>query len=214
MPRKPVVPSPNHPYHVTARCINRERFSLPLDIVWSIFEDYLYLIAIGYQVRIHCFVLMPNHFHLMVSTPQANLGQAMLYLLRETSREINRLSGRINQTYGGRYHKSLISSHHYFMCAYKYVYRNPVRAKLSHAVEDYPFSTLAGLCGRRRLLIPTVEDALLFTPGIDDRHISWLNTEPKAGHDEEMRLALKRPYFAFETPRKTGRESELKTTLL
>lgn len=75
---------------------------------WSVMGDYLYLTTHLFSLEILSFVLMGNHFHLLVRAPQANISPAMNYFMRETSREVSRLSGRINQTYGGRHHKSVV----------------------------------------------------------------------------------------------------------
>ncbi len=214
MPRKRVPPNPDFPYHVTARCINREWFRIELPEVWSLMTDYLYLTSHLFSLEIQSFVLMSNHFHLVVRTPQANLSTAMNYFMRETSREITRKSGRINQTYGSRFHRSLITSHHYYMNVYKYVYRNPVRAGLCARVEDYPFSTLHGLLGQRKMLIPMVEDTLLFNPSLDERHMKWLNTKSLSSHEEEIRKGLKRAVFSLVAGKNSGRPSELETRLI
>jgi putative transposase len=214
MPRKIVPPNIDHPYHVTARCHNREWFELPLPQVWNVMENYLFLVSKLYEIKIHAFVLMPNHFHLLISTPSANLGETMRYFMRESSREINRLSGRINQTYGSRYHCSLVPSFHYYMTVYKYIYRNPVRASLCELVEEYPFSTLNGLLGQRPLFIPLADDQLIFSPQFSDSTISWLNQKTETGLDEEVRIALKRPTFSFSTDRNTGKPSVLESSLL
>ncbi len=214
MPRKSVPMVPDAPYHVTARCINKEWFRLPLPTVWSIMEDYLYFVAGAFQVNIHAFVLMSNHFHLIITSPRGNLSETLLYFMRETSREISRTSGRINQTYGTRNHKSCIGNHHYFMNTYKYVYRNPVRAGVVSAVEEYPYSTLHGACGLSRLIIPLVEDTILFSPDFDQGVIDWLNTSPDPAWEQEVRLALRKPSMDFNTDRKTGRPSDLEKNLL
>lgn len=164
MPRKKVPISPKDPYHITARCINRDWFLVKLPTVWDVMSDYLFLCHYLFKLNIHSFVLMPNHFHLLVTAPEGNLSQFLLYFMRETSREITRLSGRINQTYGTRNHKCLIKNYRYYMNCYKYVYQNPIRANLSSTVEAYPYSTLAGLLGLTCLTIPVAEDQLLFNP--------------------------------------------------
>jgi len=214
MPRRRVPISAIHPYHINARCINREWFKIPLPAVWSLMEDYLYLVAHLYTLQIHSFVLMSNHFHWLLTAPEGNLSAALNYFMRETAREISRLSGRINQTYGSRNHKTLICSHHHFVDAYKYVYRNPVRAGICERVEDYPYSTLHGLVGRQRLAIPLCEDKLLFTPAYDEKTLLWLNKKPKEGHEEEMRKVLRRPVFELVTDRKTQKPSGLELELL
>ena len=214
MPRKQVPIIAGDPYQITARGLNREWFDLPMDTVWSIMEDYLYLIHQAYQVRLHAFLLMSNHFHLMISAPDNNLSEALLYFMRETSKEITRLSGRINQTYGARNHKTHLGNVHYFMNTYKYVYQNPVRAGIVARVEEYRYSTIHGLCGLNRLIIPLESDTLLFNPQFDESVLAWLNTKPDPKHVDEMRRALRHPKFELKKSRKNGKASELEKLLL
>lgn len=154
---------------------------------------HLYFVHHGFGAQIHSFVLMSNHFHLLMSTPMANVSETMGYFMRETSRAITRSSGRINQTYGGRYFRCLIGSHHHFLNAYKYFYRNPVEAQVVKRAEDYPYSTLHGLLGRSKLLVPVREDSFLF----DDLNgtLAWINRDVDRGDWECVRKALHRRSF-------------------
>jgi putative transposase len=193
MPRPLRIFSAAHPYHVTARCINRDWFKIPKEIVWSLFCDHLYFATHAYTARIHAFVLMSNHFHLIVSTPEANIDKIMWYLMTEVSRGITLEAGRINQTFGGPYYASLIRSDHYYLHAYKYLYRNPVDAQLAERVEDYKYSTLNALLGRSSLSIPLLADDLLFEN--IERTLAWLNTDYKMDDREHIRLALRKKEF-------------------
>jgi REP element-mobilizing transposase RayT len=199
--------SPEYPVHVSARTNNRDWFSLPLEEVWAIMEDYLFFLHRAFGIQIHSFVLMSNHFHLIVTCPDANLSQAMCYFLRETSKQIARQSNRTNHLYGNRYFRSQIRSHHYYLHAYKYIYRNPIRAGLCKRVEEYPFSTLAGLLGLRKIVVPVCEDATLFSSV--EKTLCWLNEEPDPNRTEAIRLALKRPVYEYKVLRRLGRSSDL-----
>lgn len=77
MPRARAILQSEFPYHVTARCINREWFNVPMDKVWKIFCEELTRSHDVHNLQIHSFVLMSNHFHLIASTPEANISQAM-----------------------------------------------------------------------------------------------------------------------------------------
>ncbi len=200
MPRKKFFPTDLYPYHVTVRSHNKEWFDLPMIDVWDIFSRYLYFITMAYGVRIHAFVLMSNHFHMLITTPNANLDQAMNYLLREVSKAINRENGNINQVFGGPYHWSVIKSRIYYEFAYKYVYRNPVEARICSRVESYPYSTLRGLMGLDRLPFPAFDNMnLISNPA---QRLSWLNSPyPDIEILETIRNALKKQEFELEPER-------------
>jgi REP element-mobilizing transposase RayT len=212
MARRKHYPTDRYPYHVTARAWNKEWFPLPLDESWKIYSHYLFLITLMYNVRIHAFVLMNNHFHMLITTPEANLSQAMNYLMREVSKATNRQSGRINQVFGGPYHRSVIKNRLYYQHAYKYVYRNPIEAGVSERVENYSFSTLRGLLGLEQLPFPAFDNNDLITN--PQAQLDWLNTPyPYPEMLEDMRRALKHEECEFYADKNTQQASLLKARL-
>ncbi len=212
MPRQKVEICPESPYHITGRTNNKDWFDLPMPIVWSIMEDYLYFISHAYGVKIHAFVLMNNHFHLIATFPRSNLSEAMNYFMRETSRTIAGLTGRINHIYGARFHRSRIDRYFYYTHAYKYLYRNPVEAGLCKRIEDYPYSTLHGLLGEARLIIPIEEDLMLFNDDVMD-NLKWLNTAPSTSNKAVVRAALRKKSFHLAKDPRTREDHSLNFNL-
>jgi putative transposase len=178
MGRKPFICHPDFPYHVTARCINRDWFSIEMPVVWSIMTTHLRFISFAYNIRIQSFVLMSNHFHLIVHAPDCNLSEAMRFFMSESSRDLRSLSTRINCTYGTRFHRSLLSTPQYFFHAYKYLYQNPVQAGICERVEDYPYSTLPALLGNARFDIPIYDDFNWSSLSSRVQTLDWLNRQP------------------------------------
>jgi putative transposase len=213
MARNPHIPSAEFPYHVCARRINREGFLSPLPEVWAIMEDQLFFIHRAYEVKIHSFVLMSNHFHLLISTPHANLSSVMNHFSHVTSKILNFESGHSNQNWGSRNHQTLVRSYNHFCHVYKYVYRNPVQAGIVGQVEDYKFSTLPALLGKTKASIPLVEDTILFGSDGLESVLGWLNTAPEEQHYKDMKRALKRR--EFKLPKKSWKRSphDLDSTL-
>jgi putative transposase len=207
MPRAKRKISDKYPYHISARCINRDWFKIPIDEVWEIFCDYLYLTKHAFGLEILSFVLMSNHFHMLVRTPKSNLSEAMNYFMREVSKEITRNSDRINQTFGGPYYASCITTNHYYLHAYKYVYRNPVEAGLCNQAEDYPYSTLSGLIGNSKLFIPASKDETLFSDfeGV----LKWINTAYEGDDKVRVQSALKKSQFTFPKNSNSGYKDRL-----
>src|SRR5437899_3858149 len=84
----------------------------------------------SWQVQAYC--LMPNHFHLVVETPQANLVAGMKWFLGTYTSRFNRRHKLFGHVFSGRY-KSLIvdgSGSGYLRTVCDYVHLNPARAKL------------------------------------------------------------------------------------
>lgn len=201
--------SPEFPYHVTGRVHNRNPFPLPLDEMWEIAQQRLFYLHRAFNFRILSFVLMPNHFHAILRTPDTNLSIGMGDFMRETAKEVNRRRHRLDQLWGKRFHCSILTQVPYFLNCYKYVYQNPLRAKLSKNVESYPFGTLSGLLGQQRLTIPLEEDTTLFEN--PEETLSWLNQPLHADHLETLRSALSTQIPRLRRNSKTGRACILST---
>lgn len=96
--------------------------------------------------RIHAYVLMPDHFHLVVETPHPNLVVGMKWLLGVYAAWFNRRHRSFGHLFSGRY-KSLIvdeSSNGYRKTACDYVHLNPARARLvkhTVALRSFPWSS-------------------------------------------------------------------------
>ena len=204
MPRKTLIRSAVHPYHVTGRCNNRDAFYCSSEEVWRVFSWHLSEAAKKFEIKIHAFVLMPNHYHLLVSTPKDDLGVVMQYFVLFLTKTLNAKTGRTGRVFGDRYHWSLIDTLDYFDYALKYIYRNPVKAGLSARVEDYPFSTLGGVLGSRRVLFPLhppAENQPLVPHGNLVEFLTWLNQPFRKEQDEAIRKGFKKKQF---TPSKTS----------
>jgi len=165
---------------------------VPTEEAWQILADQLYFTALSFGLIVHAFVVMPNHFHLLVSNPHGNLSPAMAWFMRETAREMNRRSGFFNQLWGSRFFRSEIRTKHYYRLAYKYIYRNPVKAKLTTNCQDYEFSTLGSKIGRFSAIVPVVDEMLMSdVEGV----LRWINEAPKATDEESVRRALRHSIF-------------------
>jgi len=204
MPRRPLIRTHEFPYHVTARSNNREWFSLPLATCWEIFENQLAKITKEYQAKILSFVLMSNHFHLLLWTPQANIDAMMNYFLREVSRTMGKKTGRINHIFGGRYKWCLIERNSYLAHAYRYVYRNPVAAGLVGRVERYSYSTVQELLGKRTSpyrIYDGENEINSYIPECIEERVRWLNTSFQPKEEDLIRRALRRAKFQFSKRR-------------
>jgi REP element-mobilizing transposase RayT len=98
----------------------------------------------GWQVQAYC--LMPNHFHLVMETPQANLVAGMKWFLGVYTSRFNRRHKLFGHLFSGRY-KSLVvdgSGNGYLKSMCDYVHLNPVRARLiaeDQRLEKYQWSS-------------------------------------------------------------------------
>ena len=99
-----------------------------------------------------CFVLMPNHFHLLVRTPRPNLSRGMQHLTSGYANWCSRRHRRPGHTFQGRFKSELIEDESYFWTVSRYIHLNPVRGKrpLADHPRDWPWSSYPGYDRRRR----------------------------------------------------------------
>jgi len=203
MARAKLILQSEFPYNIGARCINREWFQVPMTEVWTIFCEELADTIQKHGLLVHSFVLMSNHFHLIASTPDANIDKCMHRFMGRTSRRLTSKGNRINQTFAGRHFKCILHHPNYYLNAYKYNYRNPVTAKICQSVEEYPFSTLQAVLKGQSAPFPIAEDTTFaYDPA---GTMKWLNTEPEAQKLEAVRCGLKRQYFRSKKCRKSNK---------
>jgi putative transposase len=204
MPRRFVPITADLPYHITARTVNKEGFKIEMDEAWNIFLSQLKFSCFSFSIEVLAFVLMPNHFHLLCKCKEPNLDKFMHSFMLETSRHINFFSGRINQLYGGSYHKSLIRDLIYFETVYKYVYRNPVAAGLVDSVEKYKYSTLRSVIGLDVMRLPIHDDFFLSAINLD-HPIKWINESFGEQKSRMVKTALRHSVFKFPRNKNTKR---------
>jgi putative transposase len=145
MPRKARVEFPGAVYHLLDRGDRQEA------IFYDDADREQFLATLGQTCertgwRVHAFVLMTNHYHLLVETPQPNLVAGMrwfqtIYTVRFNRR--HRLSGHLFQ---GRYKSVVVDPEErgYFATLSDYIHLNPVRARMVSLQErlfDYRWSS-------------------------------------------------------------------------
>jgi REP element-mobilizing transposase RayT len=164
--------------------------------MWEIIGSECLNLNLVYGVQFHSLVLMPNHFHMLVTTPQHDLGASMQVFLSYVTRTSNLISGRSGHLFGGRYHWTLINNTRYFGNVYKYVYRNPVRANLCVTVENYPYSTLHGQVGLSPLPFPLYETRVGMEINLASlevhEQLKWLNSPFPKEEEELIRRGLRK----------------------
>ena len=156
MARLPRLTLPGYPHHVIQRGNNRQPiFASSAD--YQTLLDLLDENAKKFGVAIHAYVLMSNHFHLLV-TPQTadGLPQMMQAVGRRYVRYFNDRQKRSGTLWEGRYKSTLIQSERYLLACMSYIDLNPVRAGLVAQVRDYPWSSYGHYTGQRidKLITP------------------------------------------------------------
>jgi REP element-mobilizing transposase RayT len=94
--------------------------------------------------RVHAYVLMRNHYHFAVETPEPNLVQGMHWLQSTWATRFNRFRRERGHLFQGRYQALLVQDAAVLGRVVDYIHLNPVRAKIVEAeqVRNYRWSSL------------------------------------------------------------------------
>jgi putative transposase len=92
--------------------------------------------------RVHAYVLMPDHMHLVVAPREGgNVSQVMHSLKLYTARQIGALSGSKGGIWQARFYERALRTPKDVQEALAYVHDNPVNARLAKSPEDYNWSS-------------------------------------------------------------------------
>ena len=117
------------------------------------------------------YVLMSNHYHLLIELCGETLSDGVKWLNGEYVKWFNRVHERVGHLFQGRFHSPVIDGETYFEEVLRYVVLNPVRAKMVAHPAEYEWSSYratAGLCDAPEWL--AVDNALV--PFSDDRDVA------------------------------------------
>jgi putative transposase len=133
MARAPRIHIPGAWYHVTARGNERRA-------IFRAQGDYAQMILIleaaiaRFGLRLHGYVLMENHYHLILETPEGNLSRAMQWFNVSYSIWFNRRHRRIGHLFQGRFKAIIADPQEWGLELSRYVHLNPLRTR-SHAMS-------------------------------------------------------------------------------
>src|SRR5260370_1294251 len=120
------IERPGGRYHVTARG-NERKAIYRQDADRARFLQLLAELAERFGLRVHAYVLLDNHFHLLVETPEANLSRAMQWLNVSYSVWFNRRHDRVGHLFQGRFKAVVVEDDAGWQEVARYVHLNPVR---------------------------------------------------------------------------------------
>lgn len=97
-------------------------------------------------VRILCFCLMSNHFHLLIQQLEENgISEFMRRVLDSYTRYFNTKNERVGSLFQGKFKAKIVEKDEYLLYLTKYIHRNPMTLpKWKHYIQEYGFSSYPG----------------------------------------------------------------------
>ncbi len=114
-------------YHVMNR--GRRAENIYLDkLDYKAFAELLQEISEAWHIWIAAYCLMPNHYHMLVQTPDGNISRAMRHINGVYTQRFNRRHRLDGQLFRGRYKSILVNGDSYLLQLVRYIHRNPLKA--------------------------------------------------------------------------------------
>lgn len=181
MPRRLRAQPLGIPLHIIKRGNNRQA-CFYADEDYQFFLHHLGELAMRFKCEVHAYVLMTNHFHLLI-TPYMGRGASLLMKLlgQRYVQYVNKTYRRCGTLWDGRFRSSLVQSTRYVLACYRYIEMNPVRASMARHPGEYPWSSHAA--------------------NAEGKQVKWLVPHGEylaLGLTEETRRAAYRGLFASE----------------
>ena len=133
-------------YHVNTNAIREEPIFVT-DDDRSFFLRRLAHVTRKCGLRIHAYVLMTTHFHLLVETPRANLSLAMKLLNNVYALRFNEVHGHRGHLVRARFADTLVKSDAHFLEVARYLPLNPVRGGIVQHPAEWPWSSYCATAG-------------------------------------------------------------------
>ena len=133
-------------YHVTSRGNERKNI-VRSDKDRELFLKVLAETVEGYHIVCHAWVMMDNHYHLLLETPEANLSRALRHLNGVYTQKFNRRNSRTGHLFQGRYKAILVEKGTHLLELCRYVVLNPVRARMVNHPKEWKWSSYRATVG-------------------------------------------------------------------
>jgi REP element-mobilizing transposase RayT len=132
--------------------VDDDDYELFLKIVCKACRDY--------QVVLHDYCLMTNHFHLLVETKMDNLSLFMKHINSNYAIYANKKQKRSGHFWQGRFYSRYVVNDTYFYTLIRYIEQNPIEAGLVSMVGEYPY-TLGSVIANRQTPVPCTKKSKL-----------------------------------------------------
>jgi putative transposase len=141
LPRRARLSLPHVPLHIIQRGNNRQACFFA-DEDYRFYLDWLGKHADKTGCRVHAYVLMTNHVHLLISTERSEApGALMKGLGQRYVQYVNRTYRRSGTLWEGRYRSCLTQEEDYLLACQRYIELNPVRAGMAEHPAEYRWSS-------------------------------------------------------------------------
>lgn len=140
MPRKPRISLIGY-HHIINRGVEKRKVFLD-EKDFKQFEAFLCYYAKFYNITIHSYSLMDNHYHLLIEIENDNLSNFMRQINMNYAIYFNKKYKRSGHLWQGRFKSVYVTDEAYLYSLIQYIEQNPKRAKKVKNIQDYKYQSL------------------------------------------------------------------------
>ncbi|PHO11233.1 hypothetical protein CPG37_01970 [Malaciobacter canalis] len=139
MARRPRIEISGY-YHIVNRGVERR-------VVFYDKDDFEYFLSLlsdcceKFNITLHNYCLMNNHYHLLIEVKEGNLSKFMRYLNSIYAIYFNKKYKRSGHLWQGRFKSWYVANEAYLYILMRYIEQNPLKAKIVEKIEYYPYSS-------------------------------------------------------------------------
>ncbi len=219
MPRKIRIKNPGF-YHIINRGVARRSIFLE-DADYEMFLMLLKDMIKSYDIVLHTYCLMPNHYHILLETKQDNISDAIKDLNSYYAVYFNKKYKRSGHLWQGRFSSYFLYDDAHFWIVAKYIERNPITALMVTDISKYKYQSFSlwkqhvdhnDILENSKIKDMTIKEYEEYIS--TDLHVDALDTvyvSPKVvTKDGESKVLLKRLETFFELDRDINRDINIK----
>lgn len=201
-----------YPYHISTRTNNRS-FRFNKKKIIKIFAQVFDNAVKKYNVKIFHFVLMANHYHIILKIEEENLDRFFQYVNSRIAMKFNKITQRSGHLWGDRYKSTIVSTDEHYLRCIRYIYMNPVRAGIVKSPYNWENSTIHFHAFGKKVDVRVKEDEIFVILHGDINHNrnryfdDFMNLfADENNHEIEYRYLLRKNILGNETFKKSLEE--------
>lgn len=219
MARKDRITEPGC-YHIINRGVERRNVYLDPDD-YNFFILLLIKLSENYNIKVHSYCLMTNHYHILLETKENNISKAIQFLNDKYSKYFNKKYNRVGHLWQGRFTSYYLYDDIHFWYVAKYIERNPTQANMVKQIDHYPYQSFFQwkfkleyfkLIENSKILDMTLKEYEEFiNTEIQDELLEKIYMSPKyIRKNGQMKILYKRLETFFEEDRDINRNTNIK----
>ena len=195
-------------HHVYNRGVERRDIFLE-DSDKDKFLDIVCEISLHYDFVVHSYVLMDNHYHLLLENKRDNLSDGMRRINSSYAQYFNKKYKRVGHLWQDRFKSWYILNDEYLLTLFRYIESNPIKANISKEFGEYKYTLLYDILNNN--LRECMRHSFVFDFYSDTKELLELLDIPISQTDEELMKKIQKESNTYKkAPNKIKKNRDLK----